>query len=276
MNNRFIIGIGSQRAGSTLLHTLLSSASNIFMHPLKELHYFDTLYGYRNYEALKSALEIRIAKIESHINKDQKTNDRLLCEIRASKILSTTQPHQAEYQDLFRPFLGRSKLLGEITPEYMLFDTKAIVAMRSLIGKDAGVILIRRDPVQRVISALKLFNVYNNLKMDNVVANNWLKHQLDSESNWIKVQDRFNDYSGAEARYSEFFPNFVKIEYENLVKDPSSVCVELESNLNIEIHKEKFTNGLSKKINQLGKDFILSEENYLTLKNRYEEIDMKK
>ena len=45
--NRFVLGIGSQRAGSTLLHHCLDVASDVFMHPLKELHYFDTLHGVR-------------------------------------------------------------------------------------------------------------------------------------------------------------------------------------------------------------------------------------
>lgn len=38
MNNKFVIGIGSQRAGSTLLHKILDECTNIFIHPVKELH----------------------------------------------------------------------------------------------------------------------------------------------------------------------------------------------------------------------------------------------
>lgn len=50
--HRFVIGIGSQRAGSTLLHNLLDESTSIFMHPLKELHYFDSLFHVRAPQAL--------------------------------------------------------------------------------------------------------------------------------------------------------------------------------------------------------------------------------
>ena len=51
--NNFVIGIGSQRAGSTLLHKILDSCTDIFMHPIKELHYYDTLFDVRKDEFLK-------------------------------------------------------------------------------------------------------------------------------------------------------------------------------------------------------------------------------
>ena len=50
---RFVIGIGSQRAGSTLLHRILEQCTDIFMHPVKELHYYDTLFEVRGARALR-------------------------------------------------------------------------------------------------------------------------------------------------------------------------------------------------------------------------------
>jgi hypothetical protein len=35
--NRFVLGIGSQRAGSTLMHHALEASTDVFIHPLKEL-----------------------------------------------------------------------------------------------------------------------------------------------------------------------------------------------------------------------------------------------
>ena len=50
----FLIGVGSQRAGSTLLYRILNKSVNgIFMHPVKELHFFDSIHKIRPPEALK-------------------------------------------------------------------------------------------------------------------------------------------------------------------------------------------------------------------------------
>ena len=65
--HRFIIGIGSQRAASTLLHTLLSDSSDAFMHPVKELHYFDTLFGVRPQEALTEFSTRQLMREVDHI-----------------------------------------------------------------------------------------------------------------------------------------------------------------------------------------------------------------
>ena len=43
--HRYVIGIGSQRAGSTLLHRVLAACTPVWMHPMKELHYFDVVAG---------------------------------------------------------------------------------------------------------------------------------------------------------------------------------------------------------------------------------------
>ena len=52
-NNKFVIGIGSQRAGSTLLHRIISECTQVFTHPIKELYYYDTLFNVRKDEFLK-------------------------------------------------------------------------------------------------------------------------------------------------------------------------------------------------------------------------------
>ena len=93
--HRFVIGIGSQRAGSTLLHNLLDESTSIFMHPLKELHYFDSLFHVRAREALvafsrrqldRQLDEIIAATQYGFIDKSYK------CLLRTNRILASTRP----------------------------------------------------------------------------------------------------------------------------------------------------------------------------------------
>lgn len=271
-NHRYILGIGSQRAGSTLLHGLMEKATDVFMHPLKELHYFDTLYGYRSKEALK---HYSLNQINREINRIvaaknyEFMDDRYRCYLRSNKILACNEVENIEYQDLFRPFLSRYSLLGEITPEYMLLDELSIIGMKAIIGADAGIILICRNPVDRVLSAAKLFNVYNNLKMDSVSANRWLHDQLEKQTGWMQAQDAYNDYSGAMKRYSRHFNHVVAIAYENLISAPVETASQLAEKLNITVDGQAFSEGVGIVVNDLGDSIEWSREIRDVLQARY-------
>ena len=70
--NKFVIGIGSQRAGSTLLYTILEQCTPIYMHPVKELHYFDTLFNVRNPSVLH---KFSVHQLHRDIDKIVKSKD---------------------------------------------------------------------------------------------------------------------------------------------------------------------------------------------------------
>lgn len=271
--HRFILGIGSQRAGSTLLHRLLERSTGVLMHPVKELHYFDTLYGYRSREALK---KYSLSQISREINRivDAKSHEfmdeRYRCYLRTNKILACSEIEYIDYKDLFRPFLRGCELLGEITPEYMLLNEEALLQMKQVVGEDAGIILVCRNPVERLLSAAKLFNVYNNLKMDSMTANQWLKRQIDSNSSWLQVQDAYNDYSGAIARYSRHFHHFMAISYEAMISDPVTTARQLADTLYIKVDEGAFAEGISKVVNDLGDNLEWNEENRALLHSRYD------
>lgn len=272
VKNRFILGIGSQRAGSTLLHHLLSNASEIFMHPVKELHFFDTLYGYRQKKALK---EFSMRQVCNDIDLILSTDNydyiglRFKNRLRANKILATHEIEDIDYFDLFRPYLSKKFLLGEVTPEYMLLSEEDIIRMQSVIGEEAGIILICRDPVDRLWSALKLMNVYNNLNMSHVEANNWLKSQILNETQWIKYQDLYNDYERAIQAYSKHFKSFIAISYEGLINEPLIAASLISEKLNIKIDNDKFASLASQKINTLSNEFIVDPEVSQLVEARY-------
>ena len=272
MQSRFVIGIGSQRAGSTLLHRVLDASTSVFMHPLKELHYFDTLYGYRSPDALKEyswrQLSREINSIVSAKNFNF-INDTYRCYLRSNKLLFAMDIEKIDYVDLFRPNLRHSSLLGEVTPEYMLMGDESIAKMRETIGRDAAIVLICREPVARVLSALKLMNSYNGLSMDNAAAESWLQRMMDDETDWLRAQDGYNSYEQVIERYSKAFPHFATIAYDELLETPRLVAARLSSCLDIEIDLGEFENGLKTIVNDLGSDFSVSAELRDRLVERY-------
>ena len=71
---KFVIGIGSQRAGSTLLYTILEQCTPIYMNPVKELHYFDTLFGVRHPNVLQKFSTNQLNQDIEHIVKAKELN----------------------------------------------------------------------------------------------------------------------------------------------------------------------------------------------------------
>jgi LPS sulfotransferase NodH len=272
MSHRFVVGIGSQRAGSTLLHHLLGAATQAFMHPLKELHYFDTLQGVRSPGALQDFCQRQLLREVDHIVKATEhgfIDDRFRCYLRSCRILGFSDIAQIDYLDLFRPFLRSHALLGEVTPEYMLLDLPSIQAMKQVIGADAAVILVCRDPVDRTLSAVKLMNAYNNLRMDDGQARNWLQGMIDGNTSWIAAQDAYNDYAAAIANYSGEFTHFVAISYEGLVRDPTAAAMRIRDATGLDIDIASFREGLATIANDLGEAFDLGGEIRSLLTARY-------
>jgi hypothetical protein len=270
--NRFVLGIGSQRAGSTLLHHCLDVASDVFMHPLKELHYFDTLYGVRSTQALR---DFSLRQLGREIDRIVGSNEldffdsRYRCYLRSNRILGITPISEVNYLDLFRPFVGRSPLLGEATPEYMLLDDEAIRSMRSVIGADAVVILVCRNPVRRLLSAVKLMSTYNNLQLDDQGAREWLVRMLEAPNPWMRAQDGYNDYIGAIRRYSTHFRRVIAIGYDRLSNDPEGVAKAIGDAGELRIDRSMFVAASKEQKNELGPNFNVGADVESILLERY-------
>jgi hypothetical protein len=191
--------------------------------------------------------------------------------LRTTMLLASTPLANIEYRDLFRPFLSRKQPLGEITPEYMLLNEDQATQLRNVVGEDATIILLRRDPIDRLLSAAKLFNVYNNLNMDQNELAAWLNRMLDEESSWIKAQDKYNDYKRASAIFGELFDRFIAIDYENLVYRPKDIAKQIAQAGELQIDSDKFAEKSATRKNSLGEQGL--EDNCLKdrLKARYKD-----
>lgn len=244
------------------------------MHPVKELHYFDTLYGYRSRQALQEfstrQLMREVDRIVSSKDLSFVKNNRYRCYLRTNRLLARLPIEKVNYLDLFRPNLKNHQLIGEVTPEYMLFDEESIIKMKEVVGEDAGILLICRNPVKRFLSAVKLMNSYNNLQMDDAAANEWLEGMLDSDNNWTKAQEKYNDYASAIELYSKNFSNFLAISYDELIEKPKISSQKISEKINININEKKFIQGTEKIINNLANDYSISEKIILKLHKIYE------
>lgn len=270
--NNFVIGIGSQRAGSTLLYKILDEATDVFMHPVKELHYYDSLYGIRKKEVLhKFSRGLLNSDISRIVDKQDFSfiDKRFKCHLRTNLILHDQDVENVDYLDLYRPCLKHNKVLGEITPEYMILPIKAIKKIKKDLGKDTKIILIARNPTDRFISACKLLKLYGGKSYDMTNFSDDIEKILNDMPGWVEQQDLLNDYKTAYNNYKSVFDSVLFVLYENIVANPAIFRKQLEDFLELEVDECKFNAILATKVNSIGESGSVDARLYAEIENRY-------
>ncbi|MDP2902431.1 MAG: sulfotransferase [Methylovulum sp.] len=270
---KFVIGIGSQRAGSTLLYTILEHCTPIYMNPVKELHYFDTLFGVRHASVLHKFSVNQLNKDVDRIVKAKELgflNRRFKNSLRTNFLLSTKKVQQINYIDLFRPCVHNNKSLGEITPEYMILPVNGIQDMAETIGNDAKIILLARNPVKRFVSAFKLLMHGKGDSNKALFEEEMLKLlTTPGHEEWLRVQDAFNNYELALNNYQNEFKEVLLITYDELFGAVEETAEILSAFLELEVSVPKYKKIVETKINALEETSDLSEETLSLLQTRY-------
>ena len=131
--------IGAQRAGTTWLHRVLQQHPNLWLPPVKELHYFDKLEIKRT---ILDAKERRRVGFRGLLRSDPWFFRYWL--MRRS---------DAWYEILFREAQRKGLVTGEITPAYATVEEGVL---RRILRTNAKIklVFVMRDPVERAWSAV--------------------------------------------------------------------------------------------------------------------------
>ncbi len=269
---KFIIGIGSQRAGSTLLHRILDECTDIFMHPVKELHYYDTLFKVRSQAGLTKFSHRQLNKEINRLllaTKFDYIDDKYRCFLRTTRLLSETSINQIEYTNLFDPWLRKHVRVGEVTPEYMILPPQGIQKMAADIGTDAKIILVARDPVARFVASVKLLKAYNGVNVSAKQFEAELLKVVHGRATFMKRQDDFNDYEASLENYKKVFPNVLVLEHSWMFRNIERTSQILKEFLSIPIDTAAWKNIANSKVNSLGKTGNISEDTQKLLSDRW-------
>lgn len=145
----YFVGIGAQKSGTTWLARMLASHPDVFVTPVKEIHYFDHIRGltehlsdqkrrsrYRKYH---QRMWTQWSRFSEHRVQRAWWRDYM-----ASPI------DDQWYARLFA-HRGGATMAGEITPEYAILGREGLGHIRRL-APSARVIFIMRNPVDRMWS----------------------------------------------------------------------------------------------------------------------------
>lgn len=134
------VGVGAPRSGTSWLYEVLARHPELWLPPVKELHYFDEPVQSKRYFSylrmrLISGLWIRrpLSRFDLHYFLARRSD--------------------AWYCNLFAPARRRGLLTGEITPAYSTLDESTLEGLRAL-NPEVRLIYIMRDPVLRSWSAV--------------------------------------------------------------------------------------------------------------------------
>ena len=248
------------------------------MHPVKELHVFDSLHHLRPRQALqtfsKHQLE-RLSKEYGDLTAAQATGSkRLFCAIRTNKILSESSIDKVDYLDLFRPCLMHHRWLGEVTPEYMLLSESQLQQISDLFHGRVVPCLMVRNPAKRFVSAFKLRHFYmrpaDQAMPDNTSLLNNLRLLLEQaeEDGWVKAQLRFNQYRDALNRMRAVFGERVLVlSLDALTQQPESAFKALEERTGLTLDRNLATACLQQKVNETDIKLTLDETTTSLLHN---------
>ena len=153
------IGIGMERAGTSWLFTQLAAHPDIWVPPLKELHFFDVIdpkarylthrYSYH----LKSRIKQKLAPLLDTSNRPEFSKNNYLTYLLWDYYFFTGKFNVEWYKRLFSQKFTKGKVSGEITPAYSNLTSKTIKKILDM-NADTKFLMMVRNPLQRMWSGL--------------------------------------------------------------------------------------------------------------------------
>ncbi|HEX2742138.1 MAG TPA: sulfotransferase, partial [Rubrobacter sp.] len=154
------IGIGAQKAGTTWLSHNLQHHPQIWMPPLKEIHYFDERLD--EPANLVPRLSRRLSggrgvdrrwrrQVKSRIGRHLKqfSKKRFLWDVR----YYFGAPGDDWYASLFEP--GKGRVVGEITPAYSMLEPATVAHVHEVVPQ-AKIVFMMRNPIERAWSQIAM------------------------------------------------------------------------------------------------------------------------
>jgi hypothetical protein len=208
---------GAQKGGTTWVHHVLAAHPDCWMPPFKELDFFTNP---------RSNLSWKLRGFQGQMAVELQRGTAELEMLRwYSELCLTERMDLRWYRRLFR-FAGK-RLCADVSPNYSRLDLAGVVRVAKACP-DARILLILRDPFDRMVSELRML-----ARAGQVEAN------LDGPRTARLITSpehlSFGDYAGILSRWeSQFGTERVKIRfYEDLQHDPEAFLVGLCSDLAI-------------------------------------------
>lgn len=223
--------IGAQKAATSWLYKNLLEHPDVWMPPLKELHYFDYLYIPENRPDIEYARRKAIKRvIRQHRTKQENIDIKYLQYLRDLGLVNAYS--EEWYQIAFDWHRANNKVTGEITPSYCTIPREGIEYVYQTLGL-IKLIYIIRNPVDRAIAQIRMRAQRRLRKTSKPTVRQWFK--LADETPFKNRGD-----------YKSYIPNWVDvfgvdqilfIPFKQIRDEPRRVADLVEEHLGISNYK---------------------------------------
>ena len=143
----FIV-IGAQKAGTSWLHENLSVHPELWLPPVKEVHYFDRIY-------LEEHARERAARRTRDEPPPRNADPDVAATARHRGEMQFFGPLSDEWYGVLFAQAPETSLCGEITPAYAVLPPAGVDHLLRL-APEVKILFVVRDPVDRVVSQIRM------------------------------------------------------------------------------------------------------------------------
>lgn len=234
--------IGAQKSATSWFYAMLRQHPNVWMSPLKELHYFDRYLDDSRETRWRHAMLYEKNRDVPPWNADAAEWATYMDRVAAHQEVSLDW-----YRDVFSWPVADDVLTGDITPAYMEISENAVAHARELLG-DIKILVIVRRPLERELSQLRMWRT----KKDSGVP------EPETDAEWMHLYDVMlkeqtrGGYSTGIPLWQKYFSekNFFVMPFADVRERPLMLMKEVEDFLEIpnfglyrmlqkQIHKSK-------------------------------------
>lgn len=257
------LGIGAQKAGTTWLYTNLKKHPDLWLPPIKELHYFN--YKENNYrqkpaEKLKGEYWRKILWGQIRFCFMHKDAQTLVWNLK----YFLGHQHDTWNESLFE--LGKGKVSGKITPDYTALNKESVSHIHEIMP-NAKIFFMLRNPIAKACSY-----TFSHIKMaeesaDKTSTENLIKRH---ENNYSRLR---GNYKRALEIWSSFYPeNQIFIDFfEEIRENLEDLLRRICNFLSVEAPAEYINKIDIKKVYSFGNDGHIPYEGRLKLAQTYRE-----
>ena len=211
---KFLLGIGAPRSGTTWTYTNLRVASNIFMPPVKELRFFR---GCRSEEEKKKVYDKFLSLT------DTESSDAYFMQ----RWAAVKDCDHAAYASMFPPL----DYIGEFSPIYSIMNRDEIERLKNCLHDfDVKILYLLRNPLDRDISHI-YFALHRQKKVATTLDEKDYMDFIDT-----KAFIRRSNYRQNAANWRTQFGNSLNLMYyDHIKRDPIKFINKLCSKLDIKI-----------------------------------------
>lgn len=239
------LGIGAPRAGTTWLHANLGKHPEIWLTPVKEVHYFDARHRkrrrnnfYRRHLRKRARRYRRLATY-----RDRWRDGTLFSELAWDVHFFVPRRTNRWYQRIFRPEPGQ--IAGEITPAYSILN-RDIVEEIGEINPDLRIIYLLRDPIERSwSSAVSELARRRGRALEKIPEERLLRH-FERTAHVLRTDyvRTFETWEGVFGR-DQIFVGFL----DEIQQDPRDLLLRLYRYLGVSDSPEHIPAGIDRKVN---------------------------